>query len=96
MSSDQKVTSLTTTGAVIATGVPARLTSVALTGATAASSVTFKTGGTGGTVLLTLYTSINAGTQQVNIPGDGLRFDDGIYATVADANINSIVAFYTA
>ena len=93
MQSDQKSATVVTTGALVPTGGQARLTSVVLTGSSAASSVTFKTGGTSGTVLLTLHAV--AGMIQVDIPGAGIRFADGIYATVADVNVDSVVAFYT-
>ena len=74
--SDQLVAHSTTDGQLVPTTQRARITGIQAEGA-ASSSVVFKSGGSGGTVIATF----KFGAEGINyyVPGSGILFEEGIY-----------------
>ena len=75
-SSDQLVAHATADGQMVPTTQRARITGIQAEGA-ASSSIVFKSGGAGGTVIATF----KFGTEGINfyVPGSGILFDEGVY-----------------
>jgi len=75
----------------------ARLRGVWLVPGTAAGSVAFKDGGSGGTTLLTIDTPAQAANATVpvyiQLPGEGQLFRTSIYATIS--NTSFVTAFWS-
>ena len=74
--SDQLVAHSTTDGQLVPTTQRARITGIQAEGA-ASSSVVFKSGGSGGTVIATF----KFGAEGINyyVPGSGILFEEGVY-----------------
>ena len=74
--SDQLVAHSTTDGQLVPTTQRARITGIQAEGA-ASSSVVFKSGGSGGTVIATF----KFGSEGINyyVPGSGILFEEGVY-----------------
>ncbi len=74
--SDQLVAHSTTDGQLVPTTQRARITGIQAEGA-ASSSIVFKSGGSGGTVIATF----KFGTEGIDfyVPGSGILFEEGIY-----------------
>ena len=89
MQTDVKATSLTASGSVF--GGPARVKGIVVTCGSTASSVVIKDGGASGTAKMTITTPAAAGIQNILIPGEGVKFNTDVHATLANA---TIVVFY--
>jgi len=74
--SDQLVAHATADGQLVPTTQRARITGIQAEGA-ASSSVVFKSGGSGGTVIATF----KFGDEGINyyVPGSGILFEEGVY-----------------
>ena len=74
--SDQLVAHATGYGQLVPTTQRARITGIQAEGA-ASSSIVFKSGGAGGTVIATF----KFGTEGIDfyVPGSGILFDEGVY-----------------
>mgnify|MGYP003140101785 FL=1 len=74
--SDQLVAHATGDGQLVPTTQRARITGIQAEGA-ASSSVVFKSGGSGGTVIATF----KFGAEGINyyVPGSGILFEEGVY-----------------
>ena len=74
--SDQLVAHSTTDGQLVPTTQRARITGIQAEGA-ASSSIVFKSGGSGGTVIATF----KFGSEGINyyVPGSGILFEEGVY-----------------
>jgi hypothetical protein len=53
------------------------------------ATLTLRSGGSGGTVKLTMTTPASAGSQDLIIPDMGILFEDGVHATFSSAEITS-------
>ena len=82
LSSDQSSAHATSTAQMVATGKRARLTSIQAKGNSASGSVVFKSGGGSGTTVAT-YLFGEEGLDMY-LPGNGILFEDGIHATIAN------------
>jgi hypothetical protein len=71
-----------------------RVQGVYFTTTVTGSSFTLKTGGSSGTVLLSLTTPAAAGAHDLIIPDDGILFKDGVYVDLADANVTSVTVLF--
>ena len=80
-SSDQSVAHATATAQMVATGGRVRLTSIQGKGATN-GSIIFRSGGATGTIIAT-YLFDTEGLDMY-LPGNGILFEDGIHATIAN------------
>jgi hypothetical protein len=80
-SSDQSVAHATATAQMVATGSRVRLTSIQGKGATN-GSIIFRSGGATGDVIAT-YLFDTEGLDMY-LPGNGILFEDGIHATIAN------------
>jgi|TARA_R110001583_G_scaffold81418_1_gene217283 hypothetical protein len=80
-SSDQSVAHATATAQMVAQNQRARLTSIQGKGATN-GSIIFRSGGATGTIIAT-YLFDTEGLDMY-LPGNGILFEDGIHATIAN------------
>lgn len=82
-----------TTAATLVNG-PTRLKGFVIASTDNASSVTFRNG-TANTApaLVTIYTPANATAVSALVPGDGVRFGNGLYADF-DANVTAVTVFH--
>ena len=72
---------------------PARLKAVYFTGTANAGSITFRDGGAGGDVKLTLPSIANAtAPTYMLIPGEGIRFSTTLYANLT--NVAALTVIY--
>jgi|TARA_R100000027_G_scaffold49960_1_gene38557 hypothetical protein len=81
-SSDQSSAHATATAQMVAQNKRARLTSIQAKGNSANGSVIFKSGGASGTTIAT-YLFGEEGLDMY-LPGNGILFEDGIHATIAN------------
>ena len=81
-SSDQSSAHATSTAQMVAQNKRARLTSIQAKGNSANGSVIFKSGGASGTTIAT-YLFGEEGLDMY-LPGNGILFEDGIHATIAN------------
>jgi hypothetical protein len=92
---DVKAKNMTATGAS-GIGVPrARVKSIYMVNGATAGSVSFKSGGAGGTELIKIDTPANTtgtGSMMILIPGDGVVFLADPYLTLT--NVTSVTFFY--
>jgi hypothetical protein len=73
---------------------PTRLKGFIVTGTDDAGSVVFRNGADNTAPgLVTVYTPANATSISSLVPGDGVRFGNGIYADM-DANVAGVTVFY--
>lgn len=66
-----------------------RLIGLYITHTATSATLTLRSGGSGGTVKLTMTTPAAIGSQDLIIPDMGILFDDGIHATFSSAEITS-------
>jgi len=86
------ITAKTATATGTLLGGRNRLKSFVVRSASSGSpAAVFKTGGSGGTTLLTM-TFVAGDDTQITIPDHGIIFDDGCHVTLT--NIDSITAFF--
>jgi hypothetical protein len=71
-----------------------RVQGVYFTNSATASSFTLKTGGSAGTTILDIRTPAAAGAYDLIIPDDGILATDGVYVTLADAEVKSVTVLY--
>lgn len=91
MQTDVKATHLTSSGAV--TSNPARLKGISYRGNGSNGNIQFKNGGASGTTLIELDVGTSDSfTIYVLVPGEGVRFDTSIYASLT--NVSAITCFY--
>ena len=88
MQTDVKAKSLAASGAIF--GGPTRVKGLAVTFASG-GTVELKDGGAGGTSIFTYTAPLAAGTVNIIIPGEGVKFGTSAYAVLTDA---TVVAFY--
>ena len=89
MQSDVKALDIVATGQTAPLGGAARLVGYSVeTGA--GGQIVWKTGGVAGT---TLFTSHHGADMFVDVPGQGVRFKDGIHATLT--TVTGLVVYYT-
>jgi|TARA_Y100000385_G_C12562276_1_gene412652 hypothetical protein len=81
-SSDQSSAHATSTAQMVATGKRARLTSIQGKGNNANGSIIFRSGGATGDIITT-YLFGEEGLDMY-LPGNGILFEDGIHATIAN------------
>lgn len=93
MQTDVKSTHLNASGTVFSG--PTRLKGFTLCAtASAAGTVVFKDGGSGGTTLceVDIPSNSNPNSFYVLIPGEGIKFNSSVYAAIT--NLASVTAFY--
>lgn len=90
MQTDVKAKNLTSTAA--AEVGPCRIKAVYFVSPAGGGSVSFKNGGSGGTELLKLDAPAAAAGNQVDIPGEGVRFTSDPYVTIT--TVTSVTFFY--
>jgi len=91
MQTDVKATHLTASGSIA--GGPARLKALSYRGNGSDGGILLKNGGSSGTTLLELDVGTSdTFTIYILLPGEGVRFDTNIYATMT--NVSAITAFY--
>jgi len=89
--SDVKSTRLAASGTVF--GGPGRIKGFYIQDAASAGSLVLKDGGSGGTTVLQIDTPGDAnGHQDMTLPGDGIRCETDIYATLT--NVTAVTVFY--
>jgi hypothetical protein len=88
MQTDVKAKSLAASGVVFAG--PTRVKGLTVSFATG-GTVELKDGGSGGTSVFTYTAPAAAGTVNIVIPGEGVKFNTSVYAVLTDA---TVVAFY--
>jgi hypothetical protein len=71
-----------------------RVQGVYFTNTGTASGFTLKTGGSSGTTILDIKTPASAGAYDLIIPDDGILATDGVYVTLADAQVLSVTVLY--
>ena len=81
-SSDQSVAHATGTTQMVATGKRARLTSIQGKGNSTDGSIIFRSGGATGTIIATFLFGEEG--LDMYLPGNGILFEDGIHATIAN------------
>ena len=87
------VSSASNTASATYVNGPARLKAVYFTGTANAGAITFRDGGSGGTVKLTLDSIANASAPTyMLIPGEGIRFSSTLYANLV--NVASLTVIY--
>ena len=87
------VSSASNTASATYVNGPARLKAVYFTGTANAGAITFRDGGAGGDVKLTLDSIANASAPTyMLIPGEGIRFSTTLYANLV--NVASLTVFY--
>lgn len=91
--SDIQATTLTDTGTAVASRV--RLAGVNVVGTATAGTLTFRDGGSGGTVKLTYNTPAAAGVYDLLIPDNGILFETDMHVTFSSAvNVPSVIILY--
>jgi hypothetical protein len=91
MQTDVKATHITASGAI--SSGPARLKALSYRGNGTDGSILFKNGGASGTTLIELDVGTSdTFTIYILLPGEGVRFDSSIYATLT--NVSAVTAFY--
>jgi hypothetical protein len=88
MQYDVKAKSLEASGVIF--GAPTRVKSLVVSFASG-GTVVLRDGGDSGTIVFTYTAPAAAGTINIIIPGEGVRFNTAVYATLADA---TVVVFY--
>jgi hypothetical protein len=87
------VSSASNTASATFVNGPARLKAVYFTGGANAGSITFRDGGAGGTVKLTIPSIANAtAPTYMLIPGEGIRFSSTLYANLT--NVAAVTVIY--
>ena len=87
------VSSASNTASATYVNGPARLKAVYFTGTANAGAITFRDGGSGGTVKLTLDSIANASAPTyMLIPGEGIRLSSTLYANLV--NVASLTVIY--
>ena len=87
------VSSASNTASATYVNGPARLKAVYFTGTANAGAITFRDGGAGGAVKLTLDSIANASAPTyMLIPGEGIRFNSTLYANLV--NVASLTVIY--
>jgi len=81
-SSDQSVAHATATAQMVPVGGRVRLTSIQGKGNSASGSIIFRSGGATGDIIAT-YLFGEEGLDMY-LPGNGILFEDGIHATIAN------------
>ena len=71
-----------------------RLLGLYFTNTATAATLTLRSGGSGGTVKLTVNSPASAGSQDLMIPDMGILFDDGIHVTFSSAEITSVTLLF--
>lgn len=90
--SDVQAKTVTATGSAV--NGRTRVQGVYYTCTGTGSTVTFRTGGVSGTIILELKTPGAAGAYDLIIPDDGILFTDGVHVTFADANVLSATVLF--
>ena len=88
MQYDVKASSLAASGSAV--GGPARVKGITISYATG-GTVVLKDGGSGGTTKFSYTAPATAGSVNILIPGEGIRFESSIYATLSSA---TVVVYY--
>jgi len=72
----------------------ARLLGVYFTHTSTPATLTLRSGGATGTVLLALTSPASADSQDLILPDMGILFEDGIHITVSTADITSVTLLF--
>lgn len=89
MQTDVKAKSLAASGSVF--GGRTRVKGLVITPGGSAGSVILKNGGSGGTTVFEITTVAGGETFNVLIPGEGVIFENNVYATLSNS---SVTVFY--
>lgn len=87
---DVKSASTTSTASLVAART--RVKGIVVTSTTTGGTVVLTDGSAGGTTKLTINTPAVAGIHNVLIPGEGVLFEAGVYATLTD--VGAVTVFY--
>lgn len=90
--SDISAVSRTTTGQAV--NGRTRLAGLYFTHSATPATITLRSGGASGSVLLTMTSPAVAGSQDLIIPDNGILFTDGIHVTLSSAEITSVTALF--
>jgi hypothetical protein len=93
MSNSNIYSASATTTAQVVSG-RSRLVGVYFVATATAATLTFKSGGSGGTTNLTLTSPAVAGSQYMLISDMGMLFEDGIHVGFSGAGVTSITLFF--
>lgn len=84
MQTDVKAVQVTSTASAF--GAPTRVKGITISYATG-GTVVLKDGGAGGTTRYSFTAPAAAGSINVLLPGEGIKFDTSVYATLTDATV---------
>jgi hypothetical protein len=90
--SDISAVSKTATGQAV--NGRTRLAGMYFTNTVTPATITLRSGGGSGTVLLTMTSPAAAGSQDMIIPDNGILFTDGIHITLSSAEITSVTLLF--
>lgn len=90
--SDISAVSKTATGQAV--NGRTRLAGLYFTHSATPATITLRSGGASGTVLLTITSPAVAGSQDLIIPDNGILFSDGIHITLSSAEITSATMLF--
>lgn len=93
MSNSNIYSASATTTAQVVSG-RSRLVGVYFVSTATAATLTFKSGGSGGTTQLTLTSAPAIGSQYMLISDMGILFEDGIHVTFSGAGVTSVTLFF--
>ena len=88
MQTDVKAVQVTSTNTAV--GAPTRVKGITISYANA-GTVVLKDGGSGGTTRYSFTAPAAAGVVNVLLPGEGIKFDTDVHATLANA---TVVVYY--
>ena len=71
-----------------------RLAGLYFTHSATPATITLRSGGVSGTVLLSMTSPASAGSQDLIIPDNGILFSDGIHITLSSAEITSVTVLF--
>lgn len=90
--SDISAVSKTATGQAV--NGRTRLAGLYFTHSATPATITLRSGGASGTVLLTITSPAAAGSQDLIIPDNGILFSDGIHITLSSVEITSATMLF--
>ena len=89
------VAAVTKTATATAVNGRTRLVAIYYIATATATTLTFRTGGASGTTILTLFSPAAAGAVRLNIPEDGILFNEGIHLTfLSNSNVTSVTMLF--
>jgi hypothetical protein len=94
MSFASDISSVSKTATSQAVNGRSRLAGMYFTHSATPATITLKSGGSGGTTLMTMTSPAAAGSQDMIIPDNGILFPDGIHITLSSAEITSVTLLF--